>query len=80
MLEILIFAGMSAVAALFDFSVPGVLMSFVFYELVRVAFVIVYGKRENNFKREYITTMLLNITPFLLVEFLAVIKWLALKY
>lgn len=80
MLEIFIFVGMSVVAALFGFSVLGVLMSFVFYEIVRAAFVIRYGKRENNFKKEYITAMLMNITPFILVEFLAVIKWLAVKY
>lgn len=80
MLEILIFVGMSIVAALFDFSVLGILMSFFFYEIVRVAFVVCYGKRETNFKKEYITSMILNITPFILIEFLAVIKWLAIKY
>lgn len=79
-LEVLIFVGMSLVAALFEFSVTGVLMSFVFYEVVRACFVLGYGKRENNFRKEYIIAMLMNITPFLLIEFLAVIKWLALKY
>lgn len=73
-LEIIILAGMSLAAFLFEFSPFGVLVSFLYFEIIKIGFILRFGKRENNFVKQYIISILLNIVPFLLIEFMALLK------
>lgn len=73
-LEIIILAGMSIVSFLFDFSPFGVLASFLYFEIVKIGFILYFGKREKDFARQYILSIILNIIPFLLIEFMALLK------
>lgn len=73
-LEIIISVGMSVIAFLFDFSALGILTSFAFFEIIKICFVLYFGKRENDFLKQYIISIVLNIVPFLLIEFMALLK------
>ena len=72
-LEIVIWGGMSAVSAVFQFSVPGVICSFLFYEIVRIVFVVKKGKRENNFAKEYVIAVLSMLKFLIAVVIFSVI-------
>ncbi len=65
-LEISVMAGMFAVAALAGFTAMGVLASFLYYELVRIAVVAKLGRREEGFARQYVIAVL-SMLPFCLI-------------
>lgn len=72
-LEITIFLGMSLVTALFRFSVIGILLSFLFYEIVRNIVILLRGKRETQFRKQYvisIISMCQFLIPCLFISFL----------
>ncbi len=75
-LEIIVFSGMSLLSALFGFSLLGVLMSFIYFELIKLVYIFRYGRREKNFLKQYILSILINVPLFLLVEFMALLKLL----
>ena len=69
-LELAILTGMSVITALSGFSMVGILLSFLYYEVVRVVVIAVSGKREKDFKKQYAIAVLLNSVFFLLLEFI----------
>jgi len=72
-LEITVFTVMTVISALNNFSPLGVLLSFVGYELIRVIYIAINGKREKKFIKEYITAVLLISVFFLMIEFMALL-------
>ena len=72
-LEITVITVMTVLSFLFDFSPTGVVASFVAYGLIKIICIIINGKRENNFIKEYILSVLQNVIPFALVEFMAIL-------
>ncbi|MBQ2943228.1 MAG: prepilin peptidase [Ruminococcus sp.] len=73
LLEIVIFSGMSVISAFSNFSYFGTLLSFLFYELIRLITIILKGKRETQFLKQYIISVLAMIPFFLMTMFVAVI-------
>lgn len=73
LLEIIIFIGMTVFSVICSFSFIGVLCSFIFYEAVRIVFIIKYGKRENEFAKQYFMALLALVPFFLLLEFMALL-------
>ncbi|MBR5233181.1 MAG: prepilin peptidase [Clostridia bacterium] len=71
LLEIAIFIGMSLISFISDFSALGIFFSFLYYETVRLGFIIIKGKREYNFCREYIIAVLSMFKYLISVEFFA---------
>lgn len=69
-LEATVFVGMCAVSALLHLTMLAVSSSFVFYELVRVAMVLLKGKRENQFGKQYLIGVL-SMIPFYLCALFA---------
>lgn len=73
MLEIAVFGIMTAISAVFDFSPEGVLASYGSYELIKLIYIRINGKRDKAFAKEYVISVLL-ISFFLVVtEFMALI-------
>ena len=70
-LEILISSGMLLLTALFGFSFWGVTAAFLFYEAVRAAFVLKFGKRERDFARQYVIAVAAMIPCWALLQFMA---------
>ena len=64
-LEIVIFLGMSIVSLFFSFSLVGIVFSFMFYEIVRIIVIILRGKRENQFLKQYFIAVF-SMIPFLI--------------
>jgi len=72
-LEIVIFAGMSAITSIFHFSYLGVVLSFCFYEIVKIVLIIINGRRENEAFKQYIFSVIAMIPFFMLLEFMALL-------
>ncbi len=70
-IEIIVFIGMTAVSVICRFSFIGVLLSFVYYEAVRIICIIKYGRRKNEFFKQYIFALIGMSGFFVLVEFMA---------
>lgn len=71
--EIVVFSGMSAVAAIGKFSPFSILCSFIFYEFVRIALLLIYGRRERFFLSQYIVAVASMSVYFVLIEFLSLL-------
>lgn len=72
-LEIVIFIGMSLISSVFHWHSIGVLISFGFYELMRICVVLIRGKRKDNFAKQYaiaVCTMSMFLLPSLFVSLL----------
>lgn len=65
LLEITIFIGMSVISLVFSFSLLGIVLSFLYYELIRIIVVIIRGKREIDFKKQYLIAVF-SMIPFLI--------------
>lgn len=65
LLEIVTFIGMSAISLIFSFSTLGIFLSFIYYELVRIAVVCIRGKRNESFWKQYFIAVF-SMTPFLI--------------
>ena len=63
-LEVIVLIGMSLITILCMFSVYGVLLSFLFYEIVRIAVIIKHGKRADSFIKQYVIAVI-SMIPFL---------------
>lgn len=72
-LEIIVFASMTLISIICDFSHKGILMSFFCYEFIKIFWVVLYGRRNNNFLKEYIISVLFVGFFLLLTEFMALI-------
>lgn len=72
-LEISLFGGMSLITALLKFSMVGVSLSYLFYEAVRILIIILKGKRENQFAKQYCIAVFSMIPLYLLTLFVALL-------
>ncbi len=72
-LECVVCLGMFFITAVFKFSFSGVFASFAFYEFVRIFMVIKKGKRENEFKKQYVVAVLAMIPFLLLILFISLL-------
>lgn len=65
-LEIVIILGMIMLTVIFNFTPIGVVSSFLFYEIIRLITILIRGKRESSFARQYVVAVL-SMLPFLLI-------------
>ena len=63
LLEIVIFLGMCIISVLSAFSLTGAILCFVYYEVVRIIVILIKGKRENQFVKQYIIAVA-SMLPF----------------
>lgn len=70
-LEITVFISMTAATLLSRFSYSGVVISFALYEIIRVAVILLRGRRAEHFIREYIIAVILML-PYMLFGFFCV--------
>ncbi len=71
--EIVVFSGMTGIAVIGDFSPISIFFSFVFYELIRIVLLLIYGKREASFLVQYIISVGSMSVYFVMIEFLALL-------
>ena len=72
-LEITVILGMITVTSLFHFSYLGVMLSFFYYEIVRIIVIAIKGRREEQFAKQYAIaffTMFLYWLPTMWAAFL----------
>lgn len=72
-LELTVIIVMFSITLLMDFSFLGVLMSFLSYEIIRIIVVHIKKKRESDFKRQYLISVILMIPFFLCSLFVSLI-------
>ena len=70
-LEIIIFLGMSIISSLTKYTYTSISISFVFYEIVRIATILIIGKRETQFVKQYLIAIFSMIPFFLSALFIA---------
>lgn len=70
-LEIIVFVGMTVVSVIGDFSLLSVFISFIYYEIIRIACIIKYGRRKKDFFKQYILALIGMFGFIVLVEFMA---------
>lgn len=68
-LELAIMLGMFGISLALDLRPAGILLSFAYYELVRIITVCIRGKRETHFGRQYVVACM-SMIPFLLMTLL----------
>ena len=68
-LELAIMLGMFGISRMLDMRPAGILLSFAYYELVRIVTVCIRGKREAQFARQYAIAFV-SMIPFLLMTLL----------
>jgi leader peptidase (prepilin peptidase)/N-methyltransferase len=69
-LEVVVFAVLSVVSIVTNFSYIGLFVCIVFYETLKITCCIKYGIRENDFLKNCIFSLLTNMLVFLLIAFL----------
>ncbi len=72
-LEIVILSGMCTITSLFKFSLSGITLSFIFYELIRIIVILLRGKRTSQFLKQYFIAFLSMIPFYALLLFIALI-------
>lgn len=72
-LEIAVLVGMFAISALLSFSCVGVVLSFVYYEVVRIILIVKCRKRNSDFVKQYIIAVLAMLPHLLTTLFVALI-------
>ena len=70
-LEIIILFGMSVISSLTKYTYIGIGVSFFFYEIVRIATILVIGKREAQFAKQYLIAVISMIPFYLSALFVA---------
>ncbi len=75
-LEALVTLGMFVISLLFRLSVFGITLSFLYYEIVRIIVIIIRGKRELHYTKNYITAVVAMIPLYVLTLFIALINHL----
>lgn len=71
LLEIIIFLGMSIVSSLMKYTYIGISFSFLFYEFVRIATILVIGRRTSQFAKQFFIAVLSMIPFYLSALFIA---------
>lgn len=64
-LELAVTTVMYGIIVLFDFNYLGVTISFLYYEVVKIAVIIIKKKREQEFKKQYLISVI-SMIPFFL--------------
>lgn len=72
-LELFVLCGMFLLLCIFSFSLLGVTLSFVYYELVRVVVVLKEGKRETSFAKQYVVAVLAMIPFYAMTIFVSLL-------
>ena len=72
-LELTVLIGMFAITLLLGCTFLGVSLSFLFYELVRLAIIILKGKRTAQFGKQYIIAVLAMLPFYFMTLFVALI-------
>ncbi len=72
-LEIIVMTGMYIITLFFKIAFVGIVLSFVFYESVKFFTVLISGKRQNEFAKNYIISFLSMIPFFVLTSFVSLI-------
>lgn len=72
-LEIVVSCGMFAISLLFNISLTGICLSFGFYEVVRIVTLLLLGKRENRFVKNYIFAVISIVPFFIFTSFVSLI-------
>ena len=72
-LEIALFALYLVLMIAFNFKPLGVLISFLAYEAIKIAFIAEKGHKEEKFFREYILSILANVFVFSLIGFMSIL-------
>ena len=62
LLEITIITGMIIITCLFRLSLLGVIVSFLYYEVIRILVILVKGRRKEQFARQYVIAVLIMFT------------------
>lgn len=75
LLEIIVFISMSLVSALCDFSPRGILLSFGGYEFIKICWIFLNGKREKDFAKEYLISLVLMTFFWLMTEFMSLMLY-----
>ncbi len=73
LLELTILFGMFTITVLLGCTFLAVSLSFLFYELVRILTVAVFGKRAEQFKKQYLIAVLSMLLFYILTLFIALI-------
>lgn len=73
LLEIIIMFGMAFITMLSKFSYIGLIFSFVYYELIRIVFINLRGRRKNEFKKQYLIAVISMIPFFLICLFIVML-------
>lgn len=76
-LELAVMLGMMAITALFHMSYLGVILSFGYYELVRIAVICILGRREKDFAKQYVIAVLTMFTYWIPTLFAALLYSIA---
>ncbi|MBQ4260145.1 MAG: prepilin peptidase [Lachnospiraceae bacterium] len=79
MLEIIVMVGMFITLVCFDFSVLGVTLSFIYYEVIRFLVVMKHGKREMDFKKQYVIAVLAMVPFYAMTAFVALLYGVVCK-
>lgn len=74
LLEIMLFLVFTVISLILEFSPLSVLFSFMFYEMIKLLLIIIKGKKEHNFFKEYFLSVFSNIFIFMLVCFLTLLN------
>lgn len=61
-LEIVVIAGMITITSIFRLSWLGVILSFVYYEVIRVIVIAIKGRREEQFAKQCVIAVLIMFT------------------
>lgn len=72
-LEVIVLADLFITLLCFDFSVIGVTVSFISYEIIRVIVIIRKGRRENNFVKQYVIAVLAMIPHYVMTVFVSLL-------
>ena len=72
-LELTVLSGMSAITLLLNVTFVAVSASFLFYELVRIVTVVLKGKRNTQFGKQYLIAVLAMLPFYALTLFVAVL-------
>ena len=72
-LEISILVDLFTILWCFDFSIAGVTVSFISYEIIRAIVILRKGKRENNFVKQYVVAVFALIPHYVITVFVSLL-------
>lgn len=72
-LEIIVLADLFIILLCFDYSVVGVTVCFISYEIIRAIVIIRKGKRENNFMEQYVVSVFAMIPHYVMTVFVSLL-------